>query len=165
MTEEEISRAFPQIMHKMGKLSVDAVIGRDMTQNEFIALNILHDYKKENKESQGIYVSTLSAVMRTSVSGISRMLRVMEDRGLIERSVDREDRRNTFVSITDQGESLRTEGMERVEKIFHTVSVRLGLDKVDYLIGLLTDFVEIMQEETEKLKQQKGVKTEYVQDH
>lgn len=155
MTEEEISRAFPQVMHKLGKLSADAVIGGDMTQNEFIALNIIHGYEKDHKETKGIYVSHLASIMRTSVPGISRMLRAMEDRELIERSVDKEDRRNTFVSITEQGESLRQEGMRRVGELFHTVTLRLGVDKVGNMIELLTDFVTIMEEETEKLKREK----------
>lgn len=149
MTEEEICEQFPKIMDRLGKVSMSMLLG-DLTRNEFIALNVIHGYAKEHKEVKGIYVSGLAAAMNSSAPAISRLLRTLEERGLIERSVDRKDRRNTFVSMTDSGERIRKEGMNRLGKVFVNVIHRMGNESMEVMLRMFEEFARILEEEAKR---------------
>ena len=52
---------------------------------------------------KGVRVSEIAKNLFTSLPNISRLLKVLEKDGKVYREVDEQDRRNTFVHITDKG--------------------------------------------------------------
>ena len=101
-----------------------------LTHNEFIALCILSEEQKKQKEEQGIYVSMLASGMQSSTPAVSRLLRAMEEKGLIERKVDRKDRRNTFVSITEEGQVALKEKLAWMGDVFMNSVHRIVFEKI-----------------------------------
>ena len=81
-------------------------ITKGVTQPEYLILTALHVHHQEVPDSQGIYVSALGEELSVSVSMISKLLRVLEEKGWILRTVDKNSRRNTFVTLTELGESV-----------------------------------------------------------
>lgn len=53
----------------------------------------------------GISQTRLSPFLQTDKANISKLLQVMENKGLIRRQADDEDQRNKDIYLTDQGES------------------------------------------------------------
>ena len=78
-------------------------ITKGVTQPEYLILTALHVHHQEAPDSQGLYVSALGEELSVSVSMISKLLRVLEEKGWILRTVDKNSRRNTFVTLTALG--------------------------------------------------------------
>ena len=155
MSEEEIFGQFMRTMRSMGKVGDDLFSDR-LTNNEFVALCILSDVQKKQQKEQtepGIYVSVLAATMHSSMPAVSRLLRAMEEKGWIERSVDRKDRRNTFVRITEEGRQMQQEQIAWMGGIFMDTIRKIGTEKMGAMLSLLENFALEMEEKIKEMKQ------------
>ena len=56
-------------------------------------------------EMKGVKVSDLAKAVRMTMPGVSRALAGLEEKGIIERRIDKSDRRNTLVFLTEDGYS------------------------------------------------------------
>ena len=70
-----------------------------VTQPEYLILTALSVHRQTQPDSQGLYVSSLAEELSVSVSMISKLLKSMEEKDWILRTIDKHSRRNTFVSI------------------------------------------------------------------
>ena len=62
---------------------------------------------------------------RTLPPAVSRTLRGLEEKGYVERSADKKDRRNTYISLTEQGWKKGEEVRDRMHAVSYT---HLGSD-------------------------------------
>lgn len=151
MTEQEICEQFLKVMRRMEKVG-DDLFSDKLTNNEFIALCILEEEQKKQKEGTGIYVSMLAAGMKSSSPAVSRLLRTMEEKGFVERSVDKNDRRNTFVCITEQGKRVHSEKIGWMGEIFMDTIHQIGFEKMGEMLRLLENFAQRMEEQIKEMK-------------
>ena len=122
-----------------------------LTRAEFFVLEYIHNAGPTGRpDAGGIYVSELAAALRISPPAVSRTLGPLEDRGLIERHVDRADRRNTRIFLTPEGEQTRCEAAGRMQRFSETFVHRRGASDIDTLTRLLEKFVDIWEEELTK---------------
>lgn len=73
------------------------------------------------------------------LSSLTRMVRPMQDEGLISRSTPEQDRRKVVVAITDKGRDLIGDHMARSNAIFARIEAEFGKDRLDLLLDLLDD--------------------------
>ena len=112
-----------------------------------------YDYDFDIKLSamKGVKVSDLAKAVRMTMPGVSRALAGLEEKGIIERRIDKSDRRNTLVFLTEDGYSKIREYKKRINKYFETVFERFGEeDRVAEVIELIGELSEIAQEELQK---------------
>lgn len=111
-----------------------------------------YDYDFDIKLSamKGVKVSDLAKAVRMTMPGVSRLLSGLEEKGIIERRIDKSDRRNTLVFLTEDGYSKIREYKKRINKYFETVFERFGEDRVAEVIELIGELSEIAQEELQK---------------
>lgn len=93
---------------------------------EFETLAVIKKCEKENKK---IYVSELAELNDMPISGISRLLRGMEEKGYVLRRTDQNDRRNTYVLLTDKGNELYQSMLDGVQEFFSAVMSHLTDDE------------------------------------
>ena len=151
MTEQEICKQFGRVMQRIGKVSSELAFG-NLTQNEFFALNIIRGFEEEHQDVKGIYVSTLGMLMKSSMPAVSRLLRTMEGKGLLERVTDPQDRRNTYVFITEQGEETRTKGMKQMGNLFLQVLRQMGSENMVSMLKLMQEYADIMEDKVKEMK-------------
>ena len=101
-----------------------------------------------------MHVRELAQRARVSPPGASRMLRTMEEKGLIERRVDRNDRRNTYITLTEGGEAAWRRTTERLSTFLDRVVDRMGLENVQTMIDLWNRFSDILEDERAKETEQ-----------
>ena len=77
-----------------------------ISQREFAFLMTILKHKLDHPGIRGIYASDLAKRVHLTKSGVSKMLAILEERGWVERTVDQNSRRNTFVSLTPAGEQI-----------------------------------------------------------
>ena len=84
----------------------------------------------------------------------------MEEKGLIRREVDKNNRRNTYVYLTDKGLESREMAAKAMDDFTGRVMKRMGDENVEMLISLIQKMTSIMEEElAEKGKGDKDEET------
>lgn len=111
-----------------------------------------YDYDLDIKlpEMKGVKVSDLAKAVRMTMPGVSRALAGLEEKDIIERRIDKSDRRNTLVFLTEDGYKKILGYKKRIDKYFETVFERFGEDRVAEVIELIGELAEIAQEELQK---------------
>ena len=99
----------------------------------------------------GVYVSQLAKELKVSSPAVSRALGNLESKGLIGRDVDKENRRNTYVYLTEQGEEEIAETERLLDEKMTRVVDQMGKEDVEQLLNLWEKLVCIMEEDTEKM--------------
>lgn len=143
---QEVNEAFSDSVHRFKKIQMKGLY-RLTSEREFFALGMIHFIQRARKDGEGVQVSVLAKKMGISLSGMSRKLREMEERGYIARTVDLEDRRNTLVTLTEKGEEVFRSSNERWAEFFTRVTERLGFERAELLIRELDNCSDIMEEE------------------
>lgn len=110
-------------------------ITKGVTQPEYLILTSLHVHHQAAPESQGVYVSALGEELSVSVSMISKLLRVLEEKGWILRTVDKNSRRNTFVTLTELGESVYQTASKEMKDFHQGVVDSLGQERFMQLLS------------------------------
>lgn len=85
---------------------------------------------------------------------MSRTLRGLEEKGYVERTVDKKDRRNTYISLTEQGWKKGEEVRDRMHDFSCSVMSQLKEEDVDQLVAYLDRIYEIAEKEIDTRKRQ-----------
>lgn len=149
MSDQRIQGEFIRVMDRFRKFQFCSVMS-DLTKGEFFTLFMIHDHIANHPESKGMYVSELAGRMRVTSPAVSRMLRTLERRGLVERTVDRDDRRTTYIVLTPKGETARQEAAHRMEQFTARVVERMGEQDMNTLLSLWSRLSDIMSDELAK---------------
>jgi DNA-binding MarR family transcriptional regulator len=104
-----------------------------MTQAEYLALSVVRRSQDAQPGCPGVYVSSLAEELMISVSMVSKMLKVLEDRGWILRTVDMNSRRNTFVSLTELGKQFHDSATFSLSQVHQKVAQQVGQETLDQL--------------------------------
>ncbi len=78
-------------------------------------------------------------------SNLCSCFRNLEKDGLVSRTVDENDRRNTWYSVTESGEALAKKALDVFKKNIETVFKSLSKDDEERLIGAMKITNEILQ--------------------
>lgn len=142
---DELTKAFMQTAHRFGKLRHSFSFSQ-VSSSEFMMLEKIGKSMDQDRDS-GIYVSELAKHLRVSSPAVSRMLRSLEQKNLIMREVDRDDRRNTYVYLTEQGCKIRNKTKAEVKDFTGRVFKRMGEEDIKVLLTLWGRLADIMEEE------------------
>lgn len=116
------------------------------TQPEFLALSAIHHAQARHPDRPGVYVSILADDLLTSVSMVSKMLKTLEEKNWILRTIDPGSRRNTFVSLTEEGNAVYTQASREMEAIHAAVIEKIGIDNMLEFIELSADLAACYEE-------------------
>ena len=116
------------------------------TQPEFLALSAVYHAQLRYPERPGVYVSVLADELLTSVSMVSKMLKTLEGKNWILRTVDPGSRRNTFVSLTEEGRQVLSKASVELEAIHNAVIEKIGKDRMQEFIRISADLARCYEE-------------------
>lgn len=108
-----------------------------LTQAEYLALTAVRIGQESNPDKPGVYVSALAEELTISVSMVSKLLKVLEEKSWIVRTVDRDSRRNTFVSLTPEGLEIHQRANLALGNIHKQVAEQMGREKYCRVINEL----------------------------
>lgn len=141
-------RPFLRVMHRFGRLGVNPVAG-EFTKGEFFCLGAIQGEMEEHPELGGVYVWKLARHMQVHPPAASRLLRELEERGFIERSIDPADRRNIKVRLTAEGQAAWARAEAGADEFIRRVLARMGRENMDRLVSLCDQLCDIIEEEQE----------------
>ncbi len=94
-------------------------------------------------EAGDIEQTAIAQAACLQLPSLTRILRSMENDGLVGRKTDEADRRRTLVSITPAGRALIAQHRDRNAEIFSTIEAEFVREKLDLLLDLLDELQKI----------------------
>lgn len=120
----------------------------DMTKNDGMTLMAIAHFEELN--GGVLTVSELAERIHAKSSAVSRTLKSLEDAGLVERTVNKNDRRNTYVTLTEKGMDRRNEVSREMDDFGQAVFRQMGEEDMQKLNAYLKELYEITKCEIEK---------------
>ena len=143
MNDTLLAHEFMHILQHWGRISFSSNFLNSLTKGEFYVLQLL----RRNAAfcpTKGITVSSLAGFMKVSPPAISRMVKNLEEKGFLTRTIDPADRRNTLILITPKGECIVDEQSAKLDDFMRNVVTQMGDEQTRQLIFLLKRLRSIM---------------------
>lgn len=131
-----------ELMHRMKCIRI-AELCPNMSQAEIMLLHHLHCPEMKGKP---IPLSILTAHLHMQPAGVSRLMKTMEQDGLIIRTVDPENRRNILVQATEEGERKAEECRVQFQAYWDEVFNRIPEEDWESLYRIMEEFTSHMEE-------------------
>lgn len=101
-----------------------------------------------SREPDGAKISELSNRMHVTSPSITQLVTVLEERGLVVRTMDKEDRRSVKVSLTEKGNEVTKQAEEHLTAMLTGLVEHLGKEKSLQLVDILGDVFNYFQMST-----------------
>lgn len=151
MSNPELQDRFFNMMQSFHRLHFDRLF-TSISKMEFFALRSLCALHYKSKSDTPIYVSDLTKHMHLFPSAISRLLKGLESKGYIVRKVDPNNRRNTIIQLTQEGEDLAKQLQGRMQTYVDQVFEKMEDKDMEELLRLSNKLFTCMQEELDTYK-------------
>lgn len=153
-TEPQVSETNPTLVSVARRLPSKLQRGRDTLVGYFRTVFYVHDLT----DPQWRVLRTLSTADEIDASetakrafllpsSLSRILRDLGARGLLQSRVSDKDARRVMLSLTPAGWALMAEIEPFLQPIYHEVERRFGLERLQQLSQLLDEFAEALEAE------------------
>jgi DNA-binding MarR family transcriptional regulator len=141
---------FFRVVHSFRKLNISTMLP-DLTHAELGTLSMIAKCK-EDGNAEGVKVSELVTRMDVAAPAVSRTLKKLEEKKYIIRTVDKNDRRNTYVELTPEGTDIMLESKEIMHDFADAVLGEMGEENMNRLITYLKDLQNLAMREIDKRK-------------
>ncbi len=125
-------------------------VHQGFTHSEFMVLVTLERHGSQHEE-EGMRAAQLAEHVEASPQALSRTLRALESRGLIERQADPTDRRHTCIRLTGAARETMLAGQQRMKHMFDQVIAQMGEKDVRTMVSLVNRMSDIMQSVQEEM--------------
>lgn len=139
-----------RIVYSFKKLNISAMLP-DVTLMEIRILDMIVRCR-DSREGTDVKVSDLVNHMKVTAPAVSRSLRKMEEKGYLLRSVDKNDRRNTHLELTERGEAVLKESGAIMHEFAEAILAGMSEEHMSRLIADLKALQSIAADEIEKRK-------------
>lgn len=156
LSSEESAR-LASSMHSL--ISCDkSLLLNGMTIAELSLMLCMERYKLEGNSD--ITVAEAASRLNVSVPAISRLLKNLQARGLIDRRTDPTDRRSVRIAATQQGRELFSRNKRNCIEIFDRVLKHFTDEELKKYAELQSKFADNMVSELDRLKKAHSSRTE-----
>lgn len=128
MNKEQLHKEILQNLIYPKKIPLSVIFSK-MSPAEFTLIASFKTYEKDN-DGKHITVNELASNVNVSVPAVSKSLRNLEERGLIQRVTNQDCRRNTFVVISEKGEKLYEYNKEKITQVLDKLMDTFSLDEI-----------------------------------
>jgi len=142
---------FFSLLDEFRKLNISSILPT-IPNGEACILKAIRSTSEKKSTEQSVRVADIIQEMQVLAPTVSRGLKSLEERGLITRRVDENDRRNTFVELTQEGNFLSDEIENIMEDFANAVFQRVGTASFEQLNQSMRALVNASREEIEKRK-------------
>ena len=148
LTDRE--RAVMQAMDRMRRIQIGQIYPQ-LSAGEEHLLSVLIT------REEGITVSALAEELHMTMSAVSRLMRSMEERNLIERRIQPQDRRSIIVTVTDEGRKSCEELHARLHHFFMEMLATFDPDEFDAVLGtwnaIMNRMETVLAKQTAEIKE------------
>ncbi len=118
---------------------------------EYLALHFINE-TAQHSDSGRTYLKDIADKMKRPVRQISRVVKSLQDRGLLSWSHDGDGREGTYVTITEAGRNILGEEESMLKEYYGRVVAHYGRDNFVQLLRLMRQLEAVMGEEFEGME-------------
>lgn len=118
-----------------------------LTVKDFLILKMIHESEKNGGH---ITASDLSRSFHVSRSAISQFTVSLERRGYITGKNDKNDKRKTYLSVTERAKKLLDSFKQKFIETINGIRDKLGSEKFNALITLSSEAADLLEKSTYK---------------
>ena len=107
----------------------------EVNSSEYGILKIVYKMNNEQNDSF-VKVSDISKRLGVSTPSVTKVLNSLEKKELIIRKIDKENRRNTLVHLTDKGICVKKQNDKTLAKFIENVYERVGRENIVQFLQL-----------------------------
>lgn len=115
------------------------------THNEKLVLFLMYDILSETKE-EVVSLAILRKKIRLAPSTVTPILNSLEEKGLIERIIDKKDRRNIYIKLSEKGKKFTSKAHEKLEDIVYSYIEYMGEEDINEFIRLFKKTEKFIEE-------------------
>src|SRR5699024_5723142 len=134
---EEIIKQFNHLKVQSRKAATHQKVGRGAG----FVLTYLYN------QDENVIPSEIGRHMNVSTPRVTAILNKLEAKNLIIRTISPEDRRNVFITVSEQGRQIVEEKKAQQEKNIQTLVERLKSDDVEAFIRVLKEIDTIIEQQ------------------
>lgn len=146
-TRDDLYEDLFRAMNQFHKLKFGDIM-QNMNKADFIVMNVIMKKGQDDKMT----ISELASTARMLPSAISRTLKGLEEKGYVERTINKMDRRNTYVELTAEGKKQTRTVKQELRDFGKTVMAKLDEQEMNQLILYLNNIYSIAEKELETRK-------------
>jgi DNA-binding MarR family transcriptional regulator len=92
--------------------------------------------------------SNMYSALSVSKAAVSQILGSLEEKGYIEREINRSNRRKIIITLTAKGQDAVEESEKVLGRLISSIIAHMGEAEIDTLIRLVNDFVDFVESRT-----------------
>ncbi len=137
--EETIDYVIKAAWHAIARMYNQQAARYDITMSMgFVLLNI---------EPEGTPATKIAPLMGLEARSLSRLLKSMEEKGLIHREPDADDKRKVRIVLTSRGRKAREKSRETVLRFNEAIRAQIDGKRLDVFFQVLNDIQRIIEED------------------
>lgn len=130
----------------IGKLSTQQKQVRDilpqMNQSESGIFFAMLQIKAEKQDTELFSLSELNSYLDYTRPNLSQTVNKLEDKNLVERVILKDDRRVTYIKLTDKGKEMLRCKYDTIVDRMNKIKDIIGENEIDRLLDLLVRFID-----------------------
>lgn len=160
------SRQYLGVLHHTNNITENLLCNGEIPKAELNAIMTIGSFDYRPK---GVSSSELSRRLKVTTAATSKMLKVLEDKGLIWRYPDEKDRRKVYITLSPQGYDIYRETAAAQDEFMSRVFSSFGAEDTERFLSLWQRFNRILEEENKvttdivKLRRE-NMKTVFIED-
>lgn len=139
-----------RLVHKFHRFQISA-FPLPLPETEMVTLSIIRDLNHE-KGVDSTLISSIAQIQQVAVPTISRRLVKLEEKGLIRKYPVANDRRNTCVGITRQGEAAFQEAVKILSAFINKALSHIDSKELEQFFKTFDKIYEAFSQEYEALR-------------
>lgn len=131
------------LLHRVHRCRVKFQKQGDMANVEYFILVAVAVVTQ--KRPEGVTMKELADMSHTTMSAASKKIRILEEKGLIERRTSKTDRRNSYITLSENGKAICEKERRRKNDWLLKVISQMGEEDMEQLITLSNRMFDIME--------------------
>ena len=131
------------LLHRVHRCRVKFQKQGDMANVEYFILVAVAVVTQRRPE--GVTMKELADMSHTTMSAASKKIRILEEKGLIERRTSKTDRRNSYITLSENGKAICEKERRRKNDWLLKVISQMGEEDMEQLITLSNRMFDIME--------------------
>lgn len=152
--ENQLLMEYFYMVKAFQRLNWDSLL-KGVSVREVQLLKTIEQFHCTHPDIPGVYVNDLAERLGITKSGVSKLLRYLEARGQIERRVDPDNRRNTFVCLTEEGVAMCKRQRKNYGAFLMRVVDALGEARYLEILAGMREMTQCMAHELEQANESK----------
>ena len=135
-----------QLIVAIGRLSAQQKQNNNlfpqMNQSESGVFLAMLQIASEQPDTELFSLGELNSYLDYTRPNLSQTINKLEDKNYVERITLKDDRRVTYIRLTDEGKKMLSEKYDSISDRMNKIKKEFGEEDIDKLIDLLTRFID-----------------------